>query len=296
MSIKARLLQQGDEGILDAFLKPHTPYVFYMRVNLKSGGISFDGKPNQADYFGAFEGDRLVGVLTHNWMGSVQVYSEDKAAIPLLASALRKHRQIYPRSIDYFLGHPADIRALLFACHIGEASLRKGGLECNLYSCALNDIKGPDVLNRQDIGFRPASAADFALLAQWRHDFDVEENKASDGAATLEKAKKNIQGRMENNELYILEDKGEGVSFCGAISALSDWGDLGPVWTPPEFRRRGYGKAVSAGAMLTLRDKGLTNAMLFSSNPHAEKIYRDLSFRPIGKLFFDFLKEPVLKL
>lgn len=59
---------------------------------------------------------------------------------------------------------------------------------------------------------------------------------------------------------------------------------LGNVWTPPEFRSRGYGRAVVAGALAQAKRDGASLAVLFTPEDNAAALtaYAALGFSPVG--------------
>ena len=59
---------------------------------------------------------------------------------------------------------------------------------------------------------------------------------------------------------------------------------VGAVWTPPELRSRGYGRAVVAASLLIARSEGVETAILFTGedNVPAQRAYEGLGFRHIG--------------
>ena len=58
---------------------------------------------------------------------------------------------------------------------------------------------------------------------------------------------------------------------------------VGGVWTPPDLRGRGYGRAVVAVSLLDARAEGVGRAVLFTgdSNVPAIRAYAALGFRRI---------------
>jgi len=56
------------------------------------------------------------------------------------------------------------------------------------------------------------------------------------------------------------------------------------VWTPPEWRRRGYGRAAVAGALLLAREEGAARSVLFTDeeNVAARTAYLSLGYQLIG--------------
>jgi predicted GNAT family acetyltransferase len=59
---------------------------------------------------------------------------------------------------------------------------------------------------------------------------------------------------------------------------------IGPVYTPPEFRRRGYATAAVASASQQALDSGAERCMLFTdlANPTSNKIYAAIGYQRIG--------------
>ena len=296
MSYSARLLVPGDEASVDNFLKPHTPFAFFIRSNLKKSGFRYEGKAYQADVFGAFMDGNLAGILSHSWMNSVQLYAADPSAISALVEAFRAFRLQNPRIFDRFLGPAEQIGVLLPALGLGADSFLHGGETEGLYALSLDKMVLPALLNKPEIQVRHAEKQDEALLISWRHDFNVEENGAPPGQKTTDDARDEITRRIDERDLFVLEDRGEVVSFCGIGGFLSDWMNVGPVWTPPDKRSLGYARSVTAGALSILREEGLANAVLFARLPAAIKAYQAIGFERRGDWMFDFLKKPVDRL
>jgi GNAT superfamily N-acetyltransferase len=69
-----------------------------------------------------------------------------------------------------------------------------------------------------------------------------------------------------------------GRPMVGAMSRI------GPVYTPPEFRGRGYGSAVTAAAARWALDRGAEHVVLFTdlANAVSNSIYQRLGFRAIS--------------
>ena len=58
---------------------------------------------------------------------------------------------------------------------------------------------------------------------------------------------------------------------------------IGPVYTPPEQRRRGYGSALTAALTQQLLDGGRRFCFLFTdlANPTSNSIYQRIGYRPV---------------
>lgn len=73
------------------------------------------------------------------------------------------------------------------------------------------------------------------------------------------------------------------VAYAAYNAALPEIVQIGGVWTPPELRGRGYGRAVVAASLLAARDDGVQRAVLFTGerNVAAQRAYAALGFRRI---------------
>jgi GNAT superfamily N-acetyltransferase len=141
----------------------------------------------------------------------------------------------------------------------------------------LGDLIPPVVPGRA----REATEDDLELLVRWRTDFQVEalgfQGGRGDGEAE-------IRRRFEiGDSLLLWEDGGRPVSSANASAPVGGMSRVGPVYTPPEHRERGYGSAVTAAVSQHARDAGADNVLLFADlmNPVSNSIYQKLGYRPV---------------
>jgi uncharacterized protein len=83
-------------------------------------------------------------------------------------------------------------------------------------------------------------------------------------------------------ELWI--DAGRPVSFAGFGGLTPNGIRIGPVYTPPELRRRGYASALVADLTRMLLDRGRRFCFLFTdlANPTSNSIYQTVGYRPVA--------------
>ena len=82
---------------------------------------------------------------------------------------------------------------------------------------------------------------------------------------------------------YLWIDDGRRVSLAG-VGGLTPHGiRVGPVYTPPELRGRGYASNLVAAASQLQLDSGRTFVFLFTDlkNPTANKIYQAIGYEPV---------------
>jgi hypothetical protein len=113
--ITTRPLLPTDAATLDAFLAPHTAEAYYLRSNAMAAGLVYEDKPLQAEYFGAFDGDRLVGVITYTWLPTILVFAKDPACLPALEKAIRPAIVKRGGKIEAILGLVPHVDAVILA-------------------------------------------------------------------------------------------------------------------------------------------------------------------------------------
>ncbi len=121
---------------------------------------------------------------------------------------------------------------------------------------------------------RVAGPADRSLLVGWMRDFVLEAGVS--GAAQVDAI---VDARMRRDGLLVWED-GEPVSLVGVSREVAGVVRIGPVYTPPALRRRGYaGSAVAAVSRRALAD-GARRCMLYTDldNPTSNKIYAEVGY------------------
>ncbi len=82
---------------------------------------------------------------------------------------------------------------------------------------------------------------------------------------------------------YVWEDDGSVVSLVGAGGETPHGIRIGPVYTPPERRSRGYASSLTAAASQDQLDRGRQFVFLFTdlANPTSNKIYRAIGYEPV---------------
>ncbi|RGA03764.1 GNAT family N-acetyltransferase [Microbispora triticiradicis] len=90
--------------------------------------------------------------------------------------------------------------------------------------------------------------------------------------------------RLNRDELLWWEDDDRPVSIAGVSAPIAGMSRIGPVYTPPGLRGRGYGSAVTHAATRKALDEGATEVLLFTDlgNPTSNSIYQRLGYRPVA--------------
>jgi GNAT superfamily N-acetyltransferase len=126
---------------------------------------------------------------------------------------------------------------------------------------------------------RRADASDTDLVVRWLGDFRAE------ALPDHVMADPEVLARQVVDGVYLLwEDAGQPVSLAGWRTAMGV-GRIGPVWTPPEHRRRGYAAAVTAAATQLVLDAGARPTLYTDlANPTSNGVYRRLGYQFVDEL------------
>jgi predicted GNAT family acetyltransferase len=73
------------------------------------------------------------------------------------------------------------------------------------------------------------------------------------------------------------------VSFAGCTGPTQNGLRIGPVYTPPEQRKRGYASALVAALSQAILDEGRSFCFLFTdlANPTSNHIYQEIGYAPV---------------
>jgi predicted GNAT family acetyltransferase len=130
---------------------------------------------------------------------------------------------------------------------------------------------------------RPYEPSDRELAVRWTDAFVAEALPAN--APHPESSEESVARREQDpsSGLVFWED-GEPVSFAGYGGLTPNGIRIGPVYTPPELRGRGYASALTAALTQQLLDGGRRFCFLFTdlANPTSNSIYQRIGYRPVS--------------
>jgi GNAT superfamily N-acetyltransferase len=120
------------------------------------------------------------------------------------------------------------------------------------------------------------------ILADWTEAFHDEALSNTPPQDYLAMADRWIRGL--GRTAYLWYDGGRPVSMTGAGGLTPRGIRVGPVYTPPADRGRGYASNLVAQVSQLLLDQGRTFVFLFTdlANPTSNKIYQDIGYEPVG--------------
>jgi predicted GNAT family acetyltransferase len=135
---------------------------------------------------------------------------------------------------------------------------------------------------------RSATRKDRNLLVAWFEAFEVESG-ASGGHAAADV----VDRRLAAGHLWIWDDDVP-VAMGGVSAPVAGVVRVGPVYTPPERRHRGYASGLVAAASSTARARG-QRCILYTDlgNATSNSIYRAIGYRAVEEaLRYEFRAKP----
>ena len=148
-------------------------------------------------------------------------------------------------------------------------------------------LEGNPDFGRASGSARLASMDDLQLLIDWHAAFEQEVGMIKVPTPLLER----VTRRIRDQQLTLWIDEGATVSFAGANALPAASARVGPVYTPPKLRGRGYAQATTAAASAQVQGSETRTVFLFTdaANPASNKAYQRIGYRHIadhGHLLF----------
>jgi GNAT superfamily N-acetyltransferase len=116
------------------------------------------------------------------------------------------------------------------------------------------------------------------IVLEWMHGFATES-----GAMPSGQVEAAVDWQLARKALFVWDDSGP-VSMLALSPAISALARIGPVYTPPRHRSRGYATAMVAAASRKALREGAKACTLFTdlANPTSNRIYAEVGYRRIG--------------
>ena len=134
---------------------------------------------------------------------------------------------------------------------------------------------------------RLADEADVPVLARFRREFTIEAlspgEQADDPDDFTERTRNALLAGAASMLWLVSEEPEEPVAFAVASRPSSGMSRIGPVYTAPRHRGRGYGSAVTAAVSRWASEHGAERVVLFTdlANPTSNSIYQKIGYRPL---------------
>lgn len=126
---------------------------------------------------------------------------------------------------------------------------------------------------------RPANRNDLPVLTDWFDQFHVE---AFGFASEPDRRQEFVN---HSNHVVVWTAENTPVSMARLHPTVASMARIGPVFTPPAQRGRGFGSAVTVAAAHHARVGGAEHVVLFAdlANPVSNSIYQQIGFEPVAR-------------
>lgn len=124
---------------------------------------------------------------------------------------------------------------------------------------------------------RADAVADADVIVRYVHAF------CADARLPLTEPERDL-AQARDGRLWLWEDGGVPVCLVGVGGYTPSGARVGPVYTPPEHRGRGYASAATAAVTELLLDRGCEYTFLYTdlANATANKIYRAIGYEHVA--------------
>ena len=245
----------------------------FLRANARQGGLDDRGQPRQATYAAAVGPSGVAAVAAHCWNGILLVQAPEQVREVARAALAASGRPLKG------ISGPADqVRSARDALGVRKAAVDDADL---LYTLDLAGLRLPAALAA--LSLRKPRGDDLPRLIAWREQYLVETGLSAPGPRLHQDAKSGIELLQAQGDHWLLEDRGEPLSYMAFNARLPDIVQVGGVWTPPALRGRGYARCAVAGSLLEARAGGARRAILFTSSASAARAYEALGFTRAGE-------------
>jgi RimJ/RimL family protein N-acetyltransferase len=125
---------------------------------------------------------------------------------------------------------------------------------------------------------RVASEEDYDFLVQWASEFGDETGESSQEPA------RTVTDRLSYDGITLWEDGGRPVASASLTRCVAGVCRVSSVYTPAEFRRRGYGAAVTTAVTRQALDLGARAVVLYTdlANPTSNALYQRLGYLAVS--------------
>jgi len=233
-------------------------------------GISPDGDHRPLFGWWTDQSDIVSGAFLHTPPYPLLLTAIPRGVAADLATALAG------RPLSGVNGHVAAAEAFAATWRAAHPS-RKVTVERRLRLYRLGELAWPDPA--PDGTLRVATDTDAPLLTDWFtafadevQDMDAGEDQAPD-----------VRDKLSYGGALIWEADGRPVSVACVTRQVVKMIRIGPVYTPPELRGRGYASAVTAEASRRAREAGAEEVLLYTdlANPTSNSIYQRIGYRAV---------------
>jgi uncharacterized protein len=219
------------------------------------------------------DGDRVLGAALQTPPFNLVVGSAPDAAYSALADKLHDEDVELPG----VTGAVPEVEAFTRAWEERTGLRRRRRMGQRIYK--LTTLRPPRTVGGSP---RTATDGDRPLLLSWIEAFAQE--ALGEVSSPVGNVERTVDARLRaGTGGFVLWENPEPVSLAGWGGRTPNGVRIGPVYTPPEHRRRGYGSAVTAAVSAEQLAAGRRFCFLHTdlANPTSNRIYMNIGYEPV---------------
>lgn len=285
--IAIKRLDQLHIDELSSYLNHYQETTMFIRNNLYHSGITYQDAPFHGEYYGSFENNKINGVLAHYWNGNVMMQSENFSVLSALVEEFELKRT---RPIAGILGEDSQANFVIDKLSL-ESSLFAINYQEKLFLLNIEKMVIPQAIHSYSYTLKTVQECDMDVIKEWLIAYHIEALGDDANNAKLEESIiDEIQDSQISQNRWVLFVNNTPVSLCGFNATLPDIVQLGPVYTPPSLRNKGFARVAVYLCLKQAAAQQVKRAILFTNDNSAICAYQALGFHQIGKYRLALLK------
>lgn len=289
---------------IDAFLAPYTPSCMFMRYNLAA---ELEKGRKLCTYYIAEDEDEITCVIGHYWNGNILMQGKGESNLAHLVTATNALlSSTKPSEIKGILGDAAQAAVVIDTLGLDPKWFRTD-LHEDLYTLPAEDLV--QMPKKANLECRTIQEQDQELVTKWIIDYEVESLGSIDTPELREKAANHVKHLIKTGRAWILVKTStkelnsaelnsardaesltaNPCAFFAFNAQIPNWRQLGPVYTPLEYRNSGYASYLITQVLVGITEEATNNSeeelkfVLFTSEPAAKRVYERVGFSVVGE-------------
>lgn len=287
--MKVQKLSNKHLKLINDYLDNHVETCMFIRSNLYHSGLGYQNTPYHGEYWASFDdANNINGVLVHYWNGNLMMQVENHGILESLINCFKLNQT---KSIAGVLGDDLQADFVIQSLSLKPSEFAVNSTE-DLFSLSLSQLNLPEKAKESGFQLKLIEQCDVSIRQEWLINYKIEALGATFSPELQKAVLDEVNDEDINKNRWVLYFKNEPVSLCGFNAVLPDIVQIGPVYTPPALRNKGYAKINLALCLKRALAKQVSKAILFTNNPSASHVYQSLGFQVIGKFRLAILKSP----
>ncbi len=270
-----------DSAAMETFLQKHAATSMFLRGNLDAYGTCNTDHPHGTAFYVQDDAGGIFAIAGRTNCGYMmcQAPGNDPDFLQQLAD------ELYGKDVAGVTAAPTQVDAVLKALGGENWKFAKRDIE-PLYEMDLSTL---DVARFLGAALRAPVLDDITWLAEWFRGYHADTGVPMPIGSDTSALAATFVSKPDSRLLIV---DGAAVAMTALNARVTDMVQVGGVYVPPAHRGCGYGGQAVALHMDTLRQHGITSAILFAANSFAARAYEAIGFQHIGFYEIALLKEP----